>query len=161
MPPKSLNQGRPAPRARSLLLATMATAGLLATSLAALAEPAHVHHRVAMMSQETVDQRISMLHAALKIDSAEEPQWSAVAQAMRDSEATMQRLVAETKAKPHPLSAVDDLKTYERFTQAHVDGLKTVISSFQTLYDAMPDSQKALADQVFHKFGSKGPPHAS
>jgi hypothetical protein len=140
--------------------------------LAALAEPApapmaptkpaaHMHHRAAMMHQETVDQRISMLHAALKIDSAEEPQWSAVAQAMRDSEANMQRLTAETKARPHPLSAVDDLKTYERFTQAHVDGLKTVISSFQTLYDAMPDSQKALADQVFHKFGAKGPPHAS
>jgi len=53
------------------------------------------------------------------------------------------------------------LRTYERFTQAHVNGLKTLISSFETLYQGMPDKQKALADQVFRKFGARGATHAS
>jgi hypothetical protein len=80
---------------------------------------------------------------------------------MRENEASMQRLMAETAAKPHPLNAVDDLRTYERFTQAHVGGLKNLISSFETLYQSMPDNQKALADQVFHKFGARGAAHTS
>ncbi len=113
------------------------------------------------MKRETVEQRIAMLHAALKITPEEEAQWTPVAQAMRDNEAAMQKLMGETTAMPHPLNAVDDLKTYELFTQAHVAGLKNIIGSFETLYTAMADSQKATADQVFHKSGARGPAHAS
>jgi hypothetical protein len=51
------------------------------------------------------------------------------------------------------MSAVDDLNTYEKFAQAHVDGLKNLISSFKTLYTAMPDAQKKNADQVFKTSG--------
>ena len=47
------------------------------------------------------------------------------------------------------MTAMDDLQTYATFAQAHVDGLKNLIASFQTLYDAMPAPQKKLADQVF------------
>jgi len=146
-------------------------AGALATPLAALAQTAptaktasaSVHHPASarMMKRETVEQRIAMLHASLKITPAEEARWTPVAQAMRDNEAAMQKLMVETAAKPHPLSAVDDLRTYERFTQAHVGGLKNLISSFETLYQSMPDSQKVLADQVFHKYGARGATHAS
>jgi len=39
-----------------------------------------------------------MLHTSLKITSAEEPQWTPVGQAMRDNEAAMQKLMAETTA---------------------------------------------------------------
>jgi hypothetical protein len=113
------------------------------------------------MAHETVEQRIAMMHTSLKITPGEEADWTPVAQAMRDNESSMQTLMAETTAKPHPFSAVEDLRTYERFTQAHVTGLKNLISSFETLYAAMPDDQKALADQVFQKFGSRGPTHAS
>jgi hypothetical protein len=47
------------------------------------------------------------------------------------------------------MSAVDDLNRYQKFSQAHVDGLKNLIASFSTLYAAMPDAQKKLADSVF------------
>ena len=46
-----------------------------------------------------------------------------------------------------------DLKTYEKFAQAHVKGLKNLIASFSKLYAAMPDAQKKNADQVFQSFG--------
>ncbi len=155
--------GALAPKAHPLVLSTLLGASLVAMPLGALAQttPA-AHHATAKIKRETVEQRISLLHDELKITPDEEADWAPVAQAMRDNEAAMQKLVAERTAQsPQTINAVEDLKTYERFTQAHVSGLKTLIASFETLYGAMPDSQKAVADQVFHKFGARGPLHAA
>jgi protein CpxP len=160
-------------RSHHLVLVGLLGASIVAAPMASIAQPApapaattpsapmHAHARSRMMKGETVEQRVAMLHSSLMITRAEEPQWIPVAQAMRENEASMQKLIAETTAKPHPMNAVEDLRTYERFTQAHVNGLKNLISSFETLYQSMPDSQKATADQVFRKFGARGPAHAS
>ena len=99
---------------------------------------------------ETVEQRIRTLQRALKITSDQEPKWSAVAQAMRENAINMDTLIAENrKIPPQDMTAVDDLKSYQKHAQAHVDGLKNLIASFATLYDAMPDDQKRIADDVF------------
>jgi hypothetical protein len=106
---------------------------------------------------ETVEQRITSLHAALKITPPEEAGWTSVAQAMRENAAAMQKLLADdTVQAPQTMTAVDDLKTYQKFAQAHVDGLKNLISSFDTLYDSMPDAQKKVADQVFQSSRHQG-----
>jgi periplasmic protein CpxP/Spy len=110
---------------------------------------------------ENVEQRITQLHSELKITSDQEAKWNAVAQAMRDNAANMEKLVAEKRQQaPQNLTAVDDLKTYQEFTQAHLDGLKNLTSAFETLYDSMPDQQKKNADEVFAKFNRAEPPHA-
>jgi hypothetical protein len=99
---------------------------------------------------ETVEQRIATLHTTLKITPDEDARWNAVAQAMRENASNMDQLIAETrKTAPRDMSAVDDLKLYQKFAQAHVDGLKNLISSFTVLYSAMPDAQKKVADHVF------------
>jgi hypothetical protein len=99
---------------------------------------------------ETVEQRITTLRAALKITSDEDAKWNAVAQSMRENATAMDKLVAESRTTPpQSMSAVDDLKMYQKFSQAHVDGLKNLIASFSTLYSAMPDAQKKVADAVF------------
>ena len=99
---------------------------------------------------ETVEQRIATLHAALKITPDEDAKWNAVAQAMRENASNMDQLIAENrKTAPQDMSAVDDLKLYQKFAQAHVDGMKNLISSFTVLYSAMPDAQKKVADHVF------------
>jgi hypothetical protein len=106
---------------------------------------------------ETVEQRITSLHTALQITSAEEPKWNGVAQAMRENAVAMQKLVSDKMAqKVQDVSAVDDLKTYEKFARAHVAGLKNLTASFETLYNAMPDPQKKIADGVFQNFGHEG-----
>jgi hypothetical protein len=103
---------------------------------------------------ETIDQRITSLHAQLKITPDEETQWSNVAQTMRDNESAMEKLATEAKAEsPETETAPDDLKSYQKFAQNHADGLTKLIASFDTLYTAMPDTQKKIADQVFNKFG--------
>jgi protein CpxP len=123
----------------------------LAQATTAPATPPKAAGAVAMESKgETVEQRITTLHAELKITPDEDTNWNAVAQAMRENASNMDKLVAEGRTTaPQSMSAVDDLKMYQKFSQAHVDGLKNLISSFSTLYAAMPDAQKKVADNVF------------
>jgi hypothetical protein len=109
-------------------------------------------------TRETVEQRINSLHASLQITPSEETSWSGVAKAMRGNAATMDKLVAEKSSKsPAGMTAVEDLQTYEKFARAHVEGLKTLTSSFETLYKSMPDVQRKNADQVFQTFGHGAP----
>jgi hypothetical protein len=105
---------------------------------------------------DTVEQRIASLHTSLKITPEQEPKWAPVAQAMRDNAVAMEKMVAEGKATPmNTLSAVDDLKRYQKFAQAHVDGLKNILSAFESLYSAMPADQKKIADGVFESSGHR------
>ena len=106
---------------------------------------------------ETVEQRISSLKAALKITPDQESKWEGVAKAMRENAAAMDKLVHEKQGKMANLNAVDDLKTYQEFSQVRLDGLKNLISSFKTLYDSMPADQKKNADHVFDSYGPQKP----
>jgi hypothetical protein len=146
-----------APFTRAVAIAALMGATFLATPLAttrALAQPAATPTTVSATATETkgetVEQRITNLHMALQITPGEESQWNGVAQAMRENAAAMDKLVATNRTSPpQNMSAVDDLKTYQQFAQAHVDGLKNLTSAFSTLYNTMPDAQKKVADQVF------------
>jgi periplasmic protein CpxP/Spy len=105
---------------------------------------------------ETVEQRITTLRAALKITSDQDAKWNAVAQSMRENAAAMDKLIAESRTSaPQSMSAVDDLKMYQKFSEAHVTGLKNLIASFSTLYTSMPDAQKKTADGVFQTSGRR------
>ena len=155
------------PLARSVAIAALMGATMLATPLSAaradtvtsgafqLAQATAPQKQAAAAATqtkgETVEQRITNLHAALKITPEQGSQWNAVAQAMRENAANMDKLVAANRTTPpQNLTALEDLKTYQKFAQAHVDGLKNLISSFGTLYNAMPADQKKIADEVFN-----------
>jgi hypothetical protein len=107
---------------------------------------------------ETVEQRIATLKTALKITPDLEPKWTKVAQAMRDNASQMEKLVATKRAiPPEKTTAVDDLKTYQEFTEVRLDGLKHLNSAFKSLYDAMTPEQKKNADMVFEKYTPSKP----
>ncbi len=154
------------PITRSVAIAALLGATMLASPLTAAhadgigtasiqpaqaaTQPAAATPATAETKAETVEQRITSLHTALNITAAEESDWGTVAKAMRDNAAAMQKLVAEKTAQaPGDMTAMDDLNTYVKFAQAHVEGLKNLTSSFDTLYKSMPDAQKKIADQVF------------
>ena len=102
---------------------------------------------------ETVEQRITTLKAALKITPDQEKKWDGVAQAMRDNASRMEKLVSEKrKIPPDKTTAVDDLKTYQDFTEVRLEGLKHLTSAFKSLYDSMTPEQKKNADLVFERF---------
>ena len=78
---------------------------------------------------------------------------------MRENAAQMEKLITEKRAQdPKVMTAVDDLMTYQKFSQAHVDGLKNLIAAVKVLYESMPKDQKALADQTFLNFGRGSTP---
>ena len=104
---------------------------------------------------ETVEQRITALKAALKITPDQESKWEAVAKAMCENAAAMEKVVQEKKGKMASMNAVDDLKTYQEFSQVRLDGMKNLVSAFSTLYDAMTPDQKKNADHVFDSYGPK------
>jgi periplasmic protein CpxP/Spy len=145
-----------APIVRSIAIAALMGATMLATPLSA----ARAEQAIAPQTQaaagatetkgETVEQRITNLHASLKITAEQGAQWNAVAQAMRENATSMDKLVAASRtAPPQNMSAVDDLKSFQKISQARVDGLKNLIASFEKLYASMPDAQKKVADGVF------------
>ena len=134
----------PMPFARSVAIAALMGATMLATPLTAahagsaanaaiqLAQAPNTQSPAATGATqgkvETVEQRITDLHAALKITPDQEKLWNGVAQDMRENAIAMDKLIAETgKTPPQNMSAVDDLKTYQKFAQAHVDGLKNLL----------------------------------
>ena len=152
--------------ARSIAMTALLGASFLAAPLTAAyaADPTAATQPggadVANAPAETVEQRITNLHTELKITAAEEAKWNNVAQAMRENAAAMEKLAAARAVQaPSSMTAIDDLKGYEKYAQAHVDGLKNLISSFEALYVTFPDAQKKTADQVFQTFGLRRPAH--
>lgn len=164
----------PALFARSVAIAALMSATMLASPLTAaradpatntaiqLAQAAAPRDRAAGATEtkaETVEQRITDLRAALKITPDQESLWNAVAQAMRENAAALDKIVAQNlTTPPQNMTAMEDLKNYQTFAQANVDGVKNLIASFEKLYDAMPDAQKKIADKVFTASGSEGAP---
>jgi hypothetical protein len=148
----------PASLAGLVSVAALAAATTLALPLAAQAQATTVrsHHQTAEQARETVEMRISNLHTLLMITPAQEDAWTAVAQAMRHNERVMIKLQADKNAEPvHQITAIEDMRTYEAFNEAHVEGVKNLMSAFEGLYNAMPPSQQAIADQAFRDFGHK------
>jgi hypothetical protein len=100
-------------------------------------------------SVDRVEQRITDLHNKLHITADQEAQWSKVAQVMRDNATAIRARVDERSTNLKTMTAVDDLKSYGLLADAHADGLKRLIPTFETLYASMTPDQQKDADRVF------------
>src|ERR1700722_9099482 len=117
------------PWSRSLAIAALLGATLLAAPLAAQPAP-RAAAKAADSNPETVEQRITGLHASLQITAGEEANWTGVAQAMRDNAAAMEKLIAErTTDAADKMTAPEKLDAYGKFAQAHADGVKNLTTS--------------------------------
>ncbi len=102
---------------------------------------------------ERAEAQIKQLHAQLQITPAQEPQWNAVAQAMRDNANAMQAVIDKRRQSRGKMTAVEDLRSSQEVTQTHLDGVQKLIPAFQALYDTMSPEQKKNADAVFARHG--------
>jgi periplasmic protein CpxP/Spy len=144
--PADLRQGSLAPGAAAPLLLVQANP----------AAPAPAQKKSRASRADRVEAQIKRLHDQLKITPAQEQQWTAVAQAMRDNAQSMQAVIDKRRQNQGKLSAVDDLRSYQDVAQTHVQGLQRLIPAFQALYDSMSDDQKKNADAVFSKSQRRG-----
>jgi len=128
---------------------------------AAAASPMAGHPVPGKTAEERVERRIKELHTQLQITPAEEPQWNEFAQVMRENARDMDQAFMQ-RAQLYPtMNAVQNMQSYEQISEEHAQRVQKLVPAFQKLYDAMPDQQKRLADQVFRANAEKHMQHAA
>jgi uncharacterized membrane protein YfbV (UPF0208 family) len=106
-------------------------------------------------AEERVEARIKELHAQLRITPAEEPQWNEFARVMRENARDMDEAFMQRAQQFTTMNAVQSMQSYEQISEQHAQRVQKLIPAFQKLYDAMPDQQKQLTDQVFRANSEK------
>jgi len=117
------------------------------------------HMRRGMSPAVAVERRIQELHRQLKITPEQETAWGAVAQVMRDDVKAVDAVAAERQKDLPAMSALDNLRSFQRLAQTHAEGLTKLADAFAPLYAAMSDDQKKNADGVFRYEGRHGRGH--
>jgi protein CpxP len=97
--------------------------------------------------RQDVEANISQLHQKLQITSAQEPQFSAVANVMRDNA----RLEASVPQPTANATAVDDLRVYIKYSELELAGLKKMLPSLEALYATLSPAQRKAADAIFRQ----------
>ena len=134
---------------------TAAVQGAASPPPAAAASPLAGHPVPGKNAEERVERRIKELHGQLQITPAEEPQWNEFAQVMRENARDMDQAFMQ-RAQQHPtMNAVQNMQSYEQLSEEHAQRVQKLLPAFQKLYDAMPDAQKRVADQVFRANAEK------
>jgi hypothetical protein len=154
---------------RSSYLASAALALSLALPAAALAQtnttsPPSPSAAASPMSanaapgtaEQRVEEHIRQLHAQLRITPAEQPQWDRFAEIMRENARGMDQEIAQRHQEFARMNALQNMQSYQRIAEAHAQDLQRLVPAFENLYNAMPDQQKRLTDQVFRENAEAG-----
>jgi len=116
----------------------------------ALSSPIAGHPVAGRNAEERVERRITELRAQLRITPAEQQQWDQFAGVMRENARDMDQIFIQRAQQLGSMTALQNMQSYEQLADAHAQHLQKLVAAFQSLYEAMPDQQKQLADQVFH-----------
>jgi periplasmic protein CpxP/Spy len=136
-------------RCRGAVDANTRSAGRYASPPAASASPMAGHAVAGKNAQERVEQRIKELHAQLRITAAEQQQWDQFARVMRENARDMDQAYMQRAQQFPAMNAVQNMQSYEQIAEEHTKLLQKLIPAFETLYEAMSDQQKQVAEQVF------------
>ena len=140
---------------------TAAVQGAASPPPAAAASPLAGHPVPGKNAEERVERRIKELHGQLQITPAEEPQWNEFAQAMRENARDMDQAFVQRAQQFPTMNAVQNMQSYEQLSEEHAQRVQKLVPAFQKLYDAMPDAQKRMADQVFRANAEKHTEHTA
>ncbi len=113
------------------------------------ASPMSSHRVPGANAEQRVEEHIKQLHAQLRITPAEQPQWEQFASVMRENARAMDRQFAQRVQQYPTMNALQNMRSYQQIAEAHARGLQKLVPAFENLYNAMPEQQKLLTDQVF------------
>jgi Skp family chaperone for outer membrane proteins len=111
--------------------------------------------------QAKVEAHIKQLHTQLKITQAEDSDWNKFADVMRSNASDMQAAMQDREQQYPSMNALQNMESYQKLAETHAEHLQKLVSAFETLYKALPDDQKKVADQVFKSRTGSEPRHAS
>ncbi|HEX5455069.1 MAG TPA: Spy/CpxP family protein refolding chaperone [Stellaceae bacterium] len=106
---------------------------------------------------QDIEQQINELRKKLKITQPQQAAFDGLAQVMRQNAQSMDAL-AQQQQQNQPGSAVEDLRTAVRFSEAETEGLKRLLPALETLYNSLSDQQKRTVDQVLGSNQQAEPP---
>jgi hypothetical protein len=95
-----------------------------------------------------VEANISILHQKLQITPAQEAQFSAVANVMREN---ARAEASAPRQPPANATAVDDLRAYIQYGEVELADLKRLLPALEALYSTLSPTQKKTADAVFRQ----------
>ena len=101
--------------------------------------------------QQAAEQRIQTLQAALQIAPPQMAQWTSFAQAMRDNAAATDTLFRSRAANAATMNALDNMKSYAAVARSYADNTQKLSDAFASLYAALSDAQKQVADRLFRQ----------
>jgi protein CpxP len=95
---------------------------------------------------------INQLRQAIRPTPAQEPQFSALAEVMRNNERAMASM-----PQPSPqASGVDELRMELQIGESELDGMRKLLPPLEALYATLSPPQRQAADNIFHQ--AAGPP---
>jgi periplasmic protein CpxP/Spy len=97
---------------------------------------------------QNVEANISILHQRLQISPAQEAQFNAVANVMRENARTE---ASAPQQPPAGATAVDDLRAYIRYSEMELAGLKKMVPPLEALYATLSPTQRRAADAAFRQ----------
>jgi protein CpxP len=97
---------------------------------------------------QEIERQITDLRRKLNITPGQQPQFDALAQAMRQNAQAIDALAQQEPQNRKP-NAVEAVRSGGRFAEAEAERLKRLLPPLQALYDSLSDQQKHTADQVF------------
>lgn len=100
---------------------------------------------------EHIEGRLAFLKAELKITDSQTPQWNTFADAFRaNAQKTAQHcsMMKEHGGAMKPVPLPERLNMMEQHATQHLEGLRAIKGPAQSLYSALNDEQKKIADQM-------------
>lgn len=132
-----------------------------ATAPATGATPSTTAPQLSKDIQAKVEAHIKELHAQLKITPQEDSEWNQFADVMRNNARDMQAAMQEREQQYPQMNALQNMESYQKLAETHAEHLEKLVNAFQSLYNALPDPQKKLADQAFKARVGAEPRHAA
>jgi hypothetical protein len=68
---------------------------------------------------------------------------------MRENAREMDQVFMHRAQQFKTMNALQNMQSYEQIAEDHATRVHKLVPAFQSLYDALPDQQRQLADQVF------------
>ncbi len=160
---------------KKLIVGTLVSVGLAAAVPLALAQsagtdanatpaPRMEHPRDHMQRPfsrptERIEARLAYLKTALKITSAQQPQWDAFANVLRKQAGNMESRMKAWHAKMgqqrEHVTAIDRLERRQEMLASASQSLQEVLAAAKPLYAALSPEQQQIADQLLARRGHR------
>ena len=110
-------------------------------------------------SQKAVEQRIAALSAKLAITPAQQADWQAFTQVMRDNAENTDTLFTQRAQNAASMNAVDNMKSYAVVARGYADSTERLSTAFEAVYAKFSPEQKQTADILFRQAKPAAPTH--